>query len=96
MQTGQYVVVKHAASAAVDHLAFLKSLTLERHQTARHFSARSRIDQPLAGRTRYFDLFLRVEAAIALLAEQERADKTALAPERHGPHGASVERRVER
>ena len=87
---GQDVVVQDAAGALVDDLALGQSFTLQIHQPPGHLGAGLGVDEAFAADAGDLDLFLGVEAAVALGAEEEEANQAALAPEGNGPDRAVV------
>jgi hypothetical protein len=96
VQQRQDVVVERPPHPTVEQLVLDEAPSLEQQQSARKLAGRARVDQALAGRSRYLDLLLAVQAAVRAVAEQQQTDQAALSPERHHPGGAAVCRRVDR
>lgn len=90
VQAREDVIMQDAAGAVVENLAFGQALALEGHQAAGHFGAGLGVYEALAGGAGQFHFFLGVEAAAALVAQEQDANEAALAPEGDGPARAVI------
>ena len=70
VQQGQHVVVERPPHSTVQKLILGEAASLEHEQAAGKLTRRPRVDQALAGRSRYLDLLLAVQAAVWPVPEQ--------------------------
>ncbi len=96
VKRGQNVVVNDAPGTPVKQLALGQALALQGHEPPGQFGAGLGVYQPLAAGAGDFDFLLRVESAVRFFAQQQNANQTMLAPQRHGPQQAAVFSRVQR
>ena len=85
MQTRQNFVVKFAAQTLIEHLTFGQPALLQGNQAVGQLGADHRVQQALAAGPGDFDVFLGVQSAVGLRAEQQHADRPPLTPQLNGP-----------
>ena len=82
--------MQQTPDSQINHLALAQPPALQSHDSLSQHNTGLSVDQSLSADPGYFDLFLSIEAAVFLFAQQQAADQAPLASQRDTPYRSLV------